>query len=133
MPASGKTGEVQSLTTAVSDSVTVSPCHRVTVSAPRAWLALVALGLRRQARMRQMVWIALGLLALVVGIVAFSTATNGWSTANRRAFLHATDRPRLPFGAPRPDDHPVLTTHGQVVRSLTAIGTAVPLPPAEAA
>jgi ABC-type transport system involved in multi-copper enzyme maturation permease subunit len=36
--------------------------------------------------------------------------------------------------SPRPaDDHPVLTTHGQVVRSLTAIGTAVPLPPAETA
>src|SRR2546423_3621499 len=93
-------------------------------SAPRAWLALIALCLRRQAHMRQMVWIALGLLALVVGIVAFSTATNGWSTANRRAFLHATDRARTgPFGMNRPaDDHPVLTTHGQVVLSLTAIG-----------
>src|SRR5579884_233619 len=103
-------------------------------SAPRAWIALVALCLRRQARMRQMVWIALGLLVLVVGIVAFSTARNGWSTANRRAFLHATDRPRGPFQLNRPqDDHPVLTTHGQVVRSLTEIGTAVPLPPGEAA
>ena len=79
-------------------------------SAPRAWLALVALGLRRQARMRQMVWIALGLLALVVGIVAFSTATNGWSTANRRAFLHAADRPRLLTPQRPADDHPVRRT-----------------------
>src|SRR5437763_3217083 len=35
----------------------------------RAWLALVSLAVRRQARMRQMVWIALGLLALAAVIV----------------------------------------------------------------
>src|SRR5215207_10135131 len=32
----------------------------------RAWFALVGLTIRRQARMRQMVWIAVGLLALVL-------------------------------------------------------------------
>jgi hypothetical protein len=45
----------------------------------RAWFALVALSVRRQARVRQMVWIALGLLALVVGLVAVASAHNGWS------------------------------------------------------
>src|SRR5947209_11596010 len=32
----------------------------------RAWLFLLGLSIRRQARMRQMVWIALGLLGLVL-------------------------------------------------------------------
>src|SRR5262249_17347788 len=36
----------------------------------RAWFALVAVSLQRQARMRQMVWIALGLLLLTTAIVA---------------------------------------------------------------
>lgn len=35
----------------------------------RAWFALVALSIRRQARMRQMVWIAVGLLGLVLANV----------------------------------------------------------------
>ncbi len=51
----------------------------VTPSPVRAWLALVALSVRRQARMRQMVWIALGLLALVVSLVAVVNANDGWS------------------------------------------------------
>jgi ABC-2 type transport system permease protein len=39
----------------------------VVVASPlRAWFSLVVLSIRRQARMRQMVWIALGLLALVL-------------------------------------------------------------------
>jgi ABC-type transport system involved in multi-copper enzyme maturation permease subunit len=38
----------------------------------RAWLALVGLSVRRQARMRQMVWIAVGLLALIIGDILVS-------------------------------------------------------------
>src|SRR5438876_79671 len=44
----------------------------------RAWLALVAVSLQRQARMRQMVWIALGLLLLTTGIVAAIRYDTGW-------------------------------------------------------
>jgi len=44
----------------------------------RAWLALVAVSLQRQARMRQMVWIALGLLVLTTGIVAAIRYDTGW-------------------------------------------------------
>src|SRR5262245_24596478 len=50
----------------------------------RAWLALVALSLQRQARMRQMVWIALGLLLLTAGIVAAIRWDNGWGMARWR-------------------------------------------------
>jgi ABC-2 type transport system permease protein len=50
----------------------------------RAWLALVALSLQRQARMRQMVWIALALLLLTAGIVAAIRWDNGWGMARWR-------------------------------------------------
>ena len=51
----------------------------------RAWVALVALSLRRQARMRQMVAIALVLMALSVLFVALVSATMGWKLTNQRA------------------------------------------------
>src|SRR5579859_1432880 len=44
----------------------------------RAWWALVALSIRRQARMRQMVAVALALMALTVLFVGLVTATRGW-------------------------------------------------------
>jgi ABC-2 type transport system permease protein len=59
-------------------SVTLSSCHLVTLSSARAWLALVAVSLQRQARMRQMVWIAIGLLLLTTGIVAAIRYDTGW-------------------------------------------------------
>src|SRR5262249_4887243 len=63
--------------------VTPSPCHPVT-GAPsgwRAWLYLVWLSWQRQARARQMVWIALGLLTLAVTLTALNTAIRGWGLA----------------------------------------------------
>jgi ABC-type transport system involved in multi-copper enzyme maturation permease subunit len=48
----------------------------------RAWIALVWLALFRQARARQMVWIALGLLVLSVGGVAFLTAMGRWGVSH---------------------------------------------------
>jgi ABC-2 type transport system permease protein len=48
------------------------------MSLVRAWFALVALSLRRQARLRQMVWIALALLALTAVVVGVITFDNGW-------------------------------------------------------
>lgn len=43
-------------------------------SALRAWCALVLISWQRQARARQMVWIALGLLALATAVVVINTA-----------------------------------------------------------
>lgn len=49
----------------------------------RAWVALVGLSLRRQARARQMVWVALALLIIAAGLVALRTARTGWSSGVR--------------------------------------------------
>ena len=57
----------------------VSPSARQPVNSLRAWLYLVWLGFQRQARARQMVWIALALLGLTVMIVALNTAAGRWS------------------------------------------------------
>src|SRR5665213_1626680 len=43
-----------------------------------AWLYLVLLSWRRQARARQMVWIALGLLAFTTAMTAVATAADLW-------------------------------------------------------
>jgi ABC-2 type transport system permease protein len=59
--------------------VTLSPCHLVTPSSFRAWFFLVWLSWQRQARMRQMVWIALGLLCLAGAFVAILTAADRWN------------------------------------------------------
>ncbi len=48
-------------------------------SAWRAWRALVWLSWQRQARARQMVWIALSLLVFAVVFVAINTAADRWS------------------------------------------------------
>jgi ABC-2 type transport system permease protein len=53
-------------------------------SAWRGWLTLIRLSLRRQARMRQMVWIALGLLALTMIFVAMNSSLSRWTLTNRR-------------------------------------------------
>jgi ABC-type transport system involved in multi-copper enzyme maturation permease subunit len=50
----------------------------------RAWFALVGLSLRRQARARQMVWIALGLLVFACAFVAIRTAAGGWKMHRAR-------------------------------------------------
>jgi hypothetical protein len=51
---------------------------RLAPSAWRAWRHLVLLSWRRQARARQMVWIALGLLAFVAAMTAVATAADQW-------------------------------------------------------
>src|SRR4051812_33278520 len=50
----------------------------------RAWLFLVRLSWTRQARARQMVWIALALLAFAVIVVALNTASGRWGMAGWR-------------------------------------------------
>src|SRR5438094_910285 len=49
----------------------------------RAWCFLVWLSIARQARMRQMVWIALGLLGFATTFIGITTASVGW---NRERF-----------------------------------------------
>jgi ABC-type transport system involved in multi-copper enzyme maturation permease subunit len=48
-------------------------------SAWRAWRALVWFSWQRQARARQMVWIALALLGFSLALVTLNTTFNGWS------------------------------------------------------
>src|SRR5262245_30142337 len=48
-------------------------------SSARAWLALVWFSLRRQARARYMVWIALGLLVFSVALVSLWAVRSSWS------------------------------------------------------
>lgn len=61
----------------------------VTIASPpqpwRAWTALVWLSLQRQARMRQMVWIAVGLLLFSFVLVSVLTAANTWTSKRVRA------------------------------------------------
>ena len=49
------------------------------MSPARAWLYLVWLSFQRQARARQMVWIALALLVVTINVVAVQTAGNRWN------------------------------------------------------
>jgi ABC-type transport system involved in multi-copper enzyme maturation permease subunit len=59
----------------------------VTLSQARAFVQLVWLSFWRQARSRQMVWIALGLLAISFALVAIQTAAQGWDMGKwRRPF-----------------------------------------------
>jgi len=54
-------------------------------SSIRAWLVLVVQSFQRHWRVRQMGWVSLGLLALVVGWVAIVTASPaGWDLQDRR-------------------------------------------------
>jgi hypothetical protein len=52
----------------------------------RAWLYLVGLSWQRQARARQMVLIALGLLVFSLALVAFNTAAGRWGMGQWRFF-----------------------------------------------
>src|SRR5947199_6571716 len=53
-----------------------------TMATARAWTYLVWLSFQRQARAHLMVWIALGLLALTVFLVAINTQAGRWSMAH---------------------------------------------------
>ena len=54
-------------------------------SALRAWCVLVVQSFQRHWRVRQMGWVSLGLLGLVVAWVAVLTERGGWDLANQRA------------------------------------------------
>jgi ABC-type transport system involved in multi-copper enzyme maturation permease subunit len=64
---------------------TTTPVAPVVRASPlRAWLYLIRLSWQRQARARQMVWIALGLLAFAAAFVAINTAAGRWDMRNWR-------------------------------------------------
>jgi ABC-2 type transport system permease protein len=74
------------------------------ISAPqtsllRAWCYLVLLSWRRQARARQMVWIALGLLAFTTAMTAVATAADLW---HRPRFRQLVAADQLMFAAIAP-------------------------------
>src|SRR5262245_55633554 len=50
-----------------------------------AWLSLIRISIVRQARMRQMVWVALSLMILSVVFVAMNTQLGSWKLTQRRA------------------------------------------------
>lgn len=54
-------------------------------SVVRAWCVLVVQSFQRHWRVRQMGWVSLGLLAVVVFWVAVVTQRNGWNLADQRA------------------------------------------------
>lgn len=63
-----------------------------------AWFFLVWLSIVRQARMRQMVWIAVGLLGFTTTFVGINTAANGWDLHNRRfVFYYGRDGDRMVY------------------------------------
>ncbi len=73
-----------------------SDATRLAPSLWRAWCYLVVLSFRRQARARQMVWIALGLLAFIAAMTAVATAADQWRrpryryiVAERQAMIDA--------------------------------------------
>ncbi|HEY1860396.1 MAG TPA: ABC transporter permease subunit [Gemmataceae bacterium] len=78
---------------AIPHPVTHSPRHPVTPSALRAWLYLIQLGIRRQARVGQMAWIAAGLLVFATMLVSITTLGDWWGMHKRRF-------PRVPMAVP---------------------------------
>ncbi len=87
MPAAGIQTEPAS-----SDQASAAPGQ---VSQLAAWFYLVRFSLERQARLRQMVWIALSLLVLMATIVGLVTLGNRWTIKHWRfAYVHT------PPGAP---------------------------------
>jgi ABC-2 type transport system permease protein len=69
----------------VSTTITPPPHYPTAPSPFRAWLYLIGFAFRRQARVRQMVGIAIGLLAICLLLVgAFTVANRGWDRKEAR-------------------------------------------------
>src|SRR5262245_43303635 len=98
----------------------------------RAWLALISVSFRRQARARQMLWVAVGLLLIAVAMVAIRTAQGGWGSVNSRyvyrypsrtyAKLRATGE-REPID---PSSLRIVTTNGRILDELASVSVAAP-------
>lgn len=62
--------------------LTLSPAHLVTPSRFRAWLYLIRLSVRRQARAHLMLWIALALLGFTLLVVVLNARAGRWGMAH---------------------------------------------------
>src|SRR5438876_1555324 len=96
----------------------VSAETRLNSSPMRAWGELLWLSIRRQARMRQMVWIALALLGLAVLAVGLITLFGSWRLGDRRV--------RMPPSRPQP-----VKDSGASAKTVTTVPTAVDTRPKE--
>lgn len=115
----------------------------------RAWLALITLSIRRQARARTMIWVALGLLAIAVALVGLQTLSGGWTLAGNRfrypasanidtGFFKGTVEVREKLSIDSPIGgkidvaertrfpRRVVTTYGEAGQHLAAIGSTLP-------
>src|ERR1700712_989344 len=68
-----------------SEDSALSTQHSALPSAFRAWCVLVVQSFQRHWKVRQMGWVSLGLLGIVVAWVAAFTARGGWELADQRA------------------------------------------------
>jgi hypothetical protein len=101
-------------------------------SALRAWCYLVWFCIQRQARARQMVWIALALLGLSATVIALNTMADRWSMASwgwvwRPPSVFPATPPAE--GPPRPPPAPVVLTYRQTAAAAELLPHVAPWPP----
>jgi hypothetical protein len=110
-------------------------------SALKAWLYLVWFCTVRQARVRQMVWIALALLALTATVVGLNTLADEWTMHNRRwAWTPITTgtsysgkvRPETPRHDAKPDEFKRFT-YGDTAKAMQTLAYVAPWAPVGAA
>ena len=106
---------------------------RSPLSPLRAWFALLAHCVARQARARQMVFIALALLALTATLIGIFSATSSWSMKGWLYWVRIGEETRGPVNVavfPPPSPR-VRVTYDQAVTALemvpTLMGAATPL------
>jgi ABC-type transport system involved in multi-copper enzyme maturation permease subunit len=123
--------------------LTVESLDTITPQSPhvlRAWCYLVWLCFQRQARARQMIWIALGLLAVTAVLVTLATLDQRWSMSYWRwgwvsspGFSVDSDAKGGPgttsARAPGPGNvHVVVQTYGQAAEGLQKLAASLPGP-----
>jgi ABC-2 type transport system permease protein len=124
----------------------LSSCHPVILSsgqsAIRAWFYLVWFSTIRQARVRQMVWIAVALLALTSTMVGLNTLADGWTMKDRRWYWAPTPPVATPTDFKgkirteiRKPDKPEVRrlTFGETATGMQALAHVGPWPPVASA
>ncbi|WP_193789019.1 ABC transporter permease subunit, partial [Zavarzinella formosa] len=90
-----------------------SASEPVVTSPLRAWLFLVGFSFRRQARLRQMVGIAAGILLVCVLLVVLFTTSTGWNRYEQRV---SRAKPFLAESVAGSMIHPVIENSPQMKR-----------------